>query len=64
MVVMTVETPLMRLIATTKDQNVKARKYCVEMDSGVSVRPRNVITLRIVLMLPMSLTATVVSILK
>ena len=62
MFVMTVVTPLMRLIARTEDQNVTARKYCMEMDSSASVRPRNVIALRIVLMLQMSLTAAVVSI--
>lgn len=62
MVVMTVVTSLMRLIARTEDQNVTAWKYCVEMDSSASVRQRNVIALRIVLMLQMSLTAAVVSI--
>ena len=61
MVVMTVVTPLMRLIAKTEDQNVTTRKYCVKMNASVSVSPWNAIALRIALMLQMSLTATLVS---
>ena len=39
MVVMTVVTPLMRLIAKTEDQNATTRKYCVKMDASVSMSP-------------------------